>query len=96
MKRQNTQSVESVLKLLFQDPQYATKLGEARVVELWPEVAGEASSRRTTQLYVKNRKLFVRVSSPALKSNLQMQISVMTAALNEKAGVEVIDTIVLL
>lgn len=96
MKRQDTQSIESVLKQMFQDPQYAEKLGEARVLELWPEVTDEVTKRRTTQIYVKNRKLFVRVSSPALKSNLLMQVKALTATLNEKAGAEVIDSIVLL
>ena len=96
MKRQNTQSIDSVMKQMFQDPQFSEGMGNARVVELWPEVAGETVKERTTQLYVKNRKLYVRVSSPALKSNLQMQLSQLTEKLNEKVGFQVLDSIVLL
>jgi len=57
---------------------------------------GTAVSNRTTQIYVSQRKLFVRIESSVIKNELLMVRAGIIQKLNERAGSEVITEIVFL
>jgi hypothetical protein len=44
-------------------------------------------------MYIKNRTLFVRVDSAALREELSYQVSKLVKKLNQAAGIEAIDDI---
>ncbi len=72
------------------------KFDETSVVALWPELMGKAVANRTTQLYVSQKKLFVRIESSVIKNELLMVRSGIIQKINEHAGSEVITDIVFL
>ncbi len=94
MKRQNTQTLGEVLRELLQSGHLRTGIEEARAVEEWNKVADEMTKRFTEKVFMKNRKLYVKISSPMLKSNLSMQRKILTEKINESVGAPVIDDIV--
>ena len=69
------------------------KLKEARIIASWPELLGPLA-RPTDKLYIKNKVLFVNLSSSVIRSELSMMRSALVQRLNEKAGEEVITDIV--
>ncbi len=72
------------------------KLAEMRIIEAWGSVTGKLITRHTRNLYIRKRKLFVRVDSPAIKNELFYSRQKLVELLNEQAGVNVIEEIVLL
>jgi predicted nucleic acid-binding Zn ribbon protein len=96
MKRQNTQTIGEVLHELLQSDHLRPGIESARAVEEWNNVADEMTKRFTENVYVKNRVLYVKISSPMLKSNLSMQRKNLTEKLNKSVGAPVIDDIVFL
>lgn len=70
-----------------------TPLLEHRIVNAWPTVMGEGVSRYTTDLYVKNSVLWVKLKSPALKQNLMMMHSEITRRLNAHVQSQVISDV---
>lgn len=72
------------------------KFDETSVVALWPELMGRAISNRTTQIYVSQKKLFVRIESSVIKNELLMVKTGIIQKINERAGVEVITDIIFL
>lgn len=72
------------------------KFDETSVVALWPELMGKAIANRTTQIYVSQKKLFVRIESSVIKNELLMVRSGIIQKINERAGSEVITDIVFL
>lgn len=66
---------------------------EHRIVNAWPTVMGEGVSRYTTDLYVKNSVLWVKLKSPALKQNLMMMHSEITRRLNAHVQSQVISDV---
>ena len=66
---------------------------EHRLVNAWPTVMGEGVSRYTTDLYVKNSVLWVKLKSPALKQNLMMMHSEITRRLNAHVQSQVISDV---
>jgi predicted nucleic acid-binding Zn ribbon protein len=72
------------------------KLSEARLVESWNSVVGPMIQKHTKDLFVKNKKLYIRIDSSALKNELSYSRTTILEKLNEAAGGEVIDEIVFL
>lgn len=72
------------------------KFDETSVVALWPELMGKAVANRTTQIYVSQKKLFLRIESSVIKNELLMVRSGIIQKINEHAGSEVITDIVFL
>ena len=53
-------------------------------------------AKHTKDLYIKNKKLFIRIDSPALKNELTYSRSTLMEKLNEATGANVIEEIVFL
>ncbi|MBQ9644762.1 MAG: DUF721 domain-containing protein [Prevotella sp.] len=67
-----------------------TPLLQKRLIDSWPVVAGEAIARYTTGLTIRNQTLYVRLSVPALRSDLSMRRQEFVVKLNNYVGSQVI------
>lgn len=67
-----------------------TPLNQKRLVDSWPEVAGPVVARYTLNTYIYNQTLYVRLSNPALRSDLSMRRQELTEKLNAAVGEQVI------
>ncbi len=70
-----------------------TPLQQKRLVEAWPIVAGPVVARYTLNTYIYNQTLYVRLSNPALRSDLSMRRKELTEQLNKYVGNQVITDI---
>jgi predicted nucleic acid-binding Zn ribbon protein len=97
MKRVNSQSIGAVLDNFFEQyPELADKMAEARLLNSWKTTLGASISRFTDNMFIKKRTLYVRITSSILKNELMMCREQLVKKLNEQAGREVIDSIVLI
>ena len=71
------------------------KLNQAKVIEAWEKVVGEMVARNTSQLHIRNKILYVKVNSAALRNELLFARTKIMNALNKEAGATVITDIVL-
>ena len=67
-----------------------TPLLEHRIINAWTDVMGDTISRYTSELYIKNSILWVKLKSPALKQNLLMMHGDITRKLNAYVQSQVI------
>lgn len=96
MKCVNTQQIGTVLDDFFvQNPELADKLAEVRLINSWKTVLGPSVSRFTENLFIKKRKLYVHLTSSVLKSELMICRNQLISKLNNEAGRDVIDSIIL-
>ncbi len=72
------------------------KFQETHVVHAWERVMGKPIAHRTTEVFVRDRKLYVRLSSPPLRHQLSMAREKIVRLLNEDVGAEVIREVILL
>jgi len=70
-----------------------TPLNQKRLVEAWPQVAGPVIARYTLNCHIYNQTLHVRLSSPALRSDLSMMREQLVKRLNDAVGEQVITDI---
>lgn len=70
-----------------------TPLKQRRIIDSWNEIAGPVAARYTTEKYIKNQTLFVKILNPALKADLLMRRTELQNQLNAKVGSFIISEI---
>jgi len=93
MKKSNEILLKDALAAFLKDNNLESKLQETRVINAWEEVVGKLIARHTDQMQIKDRVLYVKVDSAALREELSYQRSKLVKNLNKAAGVEAIDDI---
>ncbi len=93
-RNSNEQPLGEVIRELLASYRLEGKLNQARVIMAWEEVTGKMISRHTQDLYIKGSKLFVKLDSPALKTELSYSKGKIIELLNKEAGGDVISDIV--
>ncbi len=92
----NNQSIREVIEELLSAYHIEDKVNETRVIGLWDQVVGKMIARETTHLYIKNKILYVKLNSPALRQELGYARTKLVKLLNKAAGSEVISDIAFL
>ncbi len=95
MRRSKTVNISEIISALLKEQGLEGKLAENRLINSWEDVLGRSVARVTTNLYIKDRTLFVSLKSSIVRSELLMIRDEILKRLNERAGSEVIDKIVL-
>jgi predicted nucleic acid-binding Zn ribbon protein len=90
MFRQKVESLRDVLLRNLREQGLETPLLQKRLVEAWPQVVGPVIAHYTLNTYIYNQTLFVRLSNPALRSDLSMMRTELVKKLNDVAGQQII------
>lgn len=93
MFRQKTESLKDVLLRTLREQGLETPLMQKRLVESWAEVVGPVIAGYTLNTYIYNQTLYVRLSNPALRSDLSMMRGELVKKLNAAVGEQVITDI---
>ena len=94
MRRSNTQSLSDVLKEYIKEVQIEHKLKEVDVVQSWEGLLGKTIAHYTRNIYIRKKVLFVEISSSVVKNELFMMREEIKRKINERAGEEIVKTII--
>ncbi|MBL4862543.1 MAG: DUF721 domain-containing protein [Crocinitomicaceae bacterium] len=72
---------------------FASKMKEIEVINAWPEMMGTAVANRTSNIYIKNRKLYLKMDSSVMREELSYGKQVIIERVNETAGTEIINDV---
>jgi len=94
MKRNsNQQPLKEVIEKLLKVYKLEDKLHEIDINKSWKVVMGHTVSNRTTNIYLKNKVLFVKLSSSVLRNELSMGKDKVVELLNGHIGRKVINEV---
>lgn len=96
MSINSDRTLGEVIRELIETYRLEGKLNELKVIHAWESVVGKMIAKHTKDIYIRNKKLFVKVDSPALKNELIYSTSVILENLNKEAGTKVIEEIILI
>ncbi|GAB1462307.1 DciA family protein [Pedobacter sp. UBA4863] len=96
MRKPNDITLKQAIDKLLNHYKLRGKFDETGILAMWPEIMGSAVANRTKQIYIHQKKLFVRIESSVVKNELLMVKSAIVDKLNEKSGSQVITDIVFL
>jgi Protein of unknown function (DUF721). len=96
MIRRKSMQIGDTLRLFWQDnPELYHKMLEERVQRLWGELFGPSIAKYTSNVYVKNRVLYVQMTSSVVRSEMIALRKKLVITLNEHAGSDVIDDVMI-
>lgn len=96
MRRKNTESIGEVLRQYFeQNPFIKRKIAENRAIKGWYAILGQAASNYTTNIYLRNNTMYIHLSSAVLRSELLMAKDRLIKSLNDYAGMQVVNDLII-
>jgi len=95
MRRSKEQKIDELVKLVLKEQGLDVKLKELELIKAWENVIGKNVANATTDLYIRNRKLFVHVRSSIVRSELMLIKTGLIQALNKEVKDKIIDDIVI-
>lgn len=96
MGRTNDRSLKEAIEQMLHVYKLRKKFDETSLIVAWPEMMGKAIGNRTKDIFIRDRKLFIRLESSVIKNDLMMMRSNIIEKMNERAGSSIIDEIIFL
>jgi predicted nucleic acid-binding Zn ribbon protein len=94
MRKNQTQNISEIISLILKQNGLDDKLAEVRAIRSWEELLGKTVARYTRNLYIKDKTLYISLNSSIVRNELLMIRDELIKRLNEKAGKQVIEKIV--
>lgn len=95
MQKSNEQSIREAIDLMLKTYGLDGRMKEIRLIDSWEKVMGKPVARHTREIFIRERRLFVRLDSAALREELSYGREKILKMLNEEAGEQILDEVVL-
>ena len=95
MQRKDVKKIDSLLQQFVKSNRLEKGLAEYRLMKSWKDLLGITVAKKTKSLHIQNRKLFVTLHSSVVRNELSLIKESLIPKLNEAAGMDVIDDVVL-
>lgn len=89
-RNSNEAPLKDVIDKLLKAYRLDGKMKEMDILAAWPEMMGIAVANRTTELYIRNGILTVKLDSSVMRDELQHGKQIIIHRVNEHAGFEMI------
>lgn len=96
MRKTNDKSLKDALEQMLRVYKIKRRFDETAVVAHWPNLVGKAVANRTKELYIHQKKLFLRIESSVIKNELMLMREQIIGKINSEAGDELVDDIIFL
>ncbi|RYE35125.1 MAG: DUF721 domain-containing protein [Sphingobacteriaceae bacterium] len=96
MGRTNDKTLKEALGQMLKVYKLKRKFDETGIIAHWPDLVGKPAANRTKELFILNRKLFIRMDSSVIKNELLRMRLEIIEKINEQAEMELITEIILL
>ena len=83
---------QDLLKAYRLEDTYQEKL----LISSWPSLVGKTIADRTSNVYIKDKKLFVKITSGPVKKELQLNKSKVIALIETQIGRGIVDDVIFL
>ena len=74
MFKQDVKSIADLINIYLRKEGLETPLLQKRLIDAWGSVVGSVVEKYTTEKFIKNQTLFVKISNPALRSMMRAQL----------------------
>ena len=95
-RRKESAPLEAAFNELLKAYRIEDTFKEKQLISVWGEIVGKTISDRTTSVFIKEKKLFVKLSSGPVKKELMLNRSKVLTLIEEKVGKGVVEDLVCL
>ena len=75
MRKANDKSMKEAIEQMLQVYKIKQRFDETGIVAAWPNLVGKPVANRTKELFVHNKKLYLRIESSVIKNELMLMRS---------------------
>ncbi len=94
--RSNDKSLKEAIEQMLQVYKIKRRFDETGVIAAWPELVGKSVANRTKELFIHDKKLFLRIESSRIRNELILMRMQIINKINEDAKGLLIEDIVFL
>lgn len=95
MRKTSEQNIKDVLKDLVETYRLKSKLTQSKVENLWAQLMGKTVVEYTTEIKIRNQKLYVSVNSAPLRQELSYNRAQILTNLNEQLEEEYLKEVII-
>ncbi len=95
-RKKEVAPLEAAFNELLKAYRLEDKFKEKQLVSSWGEIVGKTIADRTSSVFVKDKKLFVKLSSGPIKKELMLNRSKVLALIEEKVGKGIVEELICL
>jgi hypothetical protein len=96
MRKTNDKSLKEAIEQMLQVYKIKKRYDETSVIAHWPELVGKMVASRTKELFVRDKKLFLRIESSVIKNELMLMRSQIITKINDEAKGKLVEEIIFL
>ena len=96
MRKANDKSLKEAIEQMLQVYKIKKRYEETGVVAHWPELVGKSVANRTREIYIHNKKLYLRIESSVIKNELMLMRQQIIHKINEKAKEVLVEEVIFL
>lgn len=96
MKETNEYTLKEAIEELLEAFRLQDGILESRIIQSWAKITGKVISKHTEKIYIRNKKLYLKLDSPALKNELSFAKEKLISLINKEAKQVAIEEIILL
>lgn len=94
MSEHNQRTIKQAIGELLKSYQLDGKMAEVKLISSWEKIMGAMIAKHTTDIFIRNKHLFVKLDSAALRQELSYGKEKIVKLLNDAAGSRVIEQVV--
>jgi predicted nucleic acid-binding Zn ribbon protein len=96
MRKTNDKSLKEAIEQMLNVYKIKRRYDETGVIAAWPELVGKSVANRTKELFIRDKKLFLRIESSVIKHELMLMRSQIIDKINAEAKGILVEEIVFL
>ena len=96
MRKANDKSLKEAIEQMLQVYKIKRKFDETHVIAAWPQLVGKSVANRTKELFILDKKLFLRIESSVIKNELIMMRTQIINKINDEAKGVIVEEIIFL
>lgn len=96
MRKANDKSLKEAIEQMLNVYKIKKRFDETHVIAAWPEIVGKPVANRTKELFISNKKLFLRIESSVIRNELMAMRSQIIDKINGEANAIIVDEIIFL
>ncbi len=95
MRKSKTQPLKNIMQSSLDELNLTQKLKEVRLLSRWDELIGKSIASKTERIYINKRTLFIYMNSSIARENLRLLQDSLPVKINEFAGDNLVDKVVI-
>ena len=96
MRKANDKSLKEAIEQMMQVYKIKRKFDETGIIAAWPRIVGKPVANRTKELFIRDKKLFLRIESSVIKNELVMMRGQIIDKINDEAKGILVEEIIFL